>query len=250
MATSRPAGREQDLASKPRIILPPPSPNGAGAKRRGVVFDFDGTLVDSYPLIEAAFSTVMRTHALDERARALFRQSRGLPLPEQMRRISPDLWEDLVATYRQADSGLGPAQMFRGIPTLVRTLRRRGVRLGVVSCKRRALVEAELEGIGLHRYFDVVIGYEDVSPPKPAPDPLLAAIQHLQLDRVHALYVGDSLVDMETGHAARVRTVLAAWGHSADMNGEFARYRLRAHRPHQLLALIDQRSPNGHTHAA
>ena len=237
------------MAIKPEIILPSPSRNGGG-RRRGVIFDFDGTLVDSYPLIETAFSAVMRTHALDEGARQLFRQSRGLPLPEQMRRISPDLWEDLVATYRRADSRLGPAQVFRGIPTLVRTLRRRGARLGVVSCKRRALVEAELEGIGLHQYFDVIIGYEDVSPPKPAPDPLLAAIDQLEVGRGRCLYVGDSLVDMETGHAARVRTVLAAWGHSADMNGEFARYRLRAWRPRELLAMVDGLSPNGHKHAA
>jgi HAD superfamily hydrolase (TIGR01549 family) len=229
------------VASKPGIVFP----DGTNGSRRGVVFDFDGTLVDSYPLIEEAFSTVMQTHALDERARLLFRQSRGLPLPDQMRRISPDLWEDLVATYRRADSGLGPAQVFRGIPTLIRTLRRRGIRLGVVSCKRRALVEAELAGIGLQPYFDIVIGYEDVSPPKPAPDPLLAALEQLELQRDHTLYVGDSVVDMETGQAAQVRTVLAAWGHSADMNGEFSRYSLRARRPRELLGLIDDLNPNG-----
>ena len=51
--------------------------------RRGLIFDFDGTLVDSYPLIEAAFAHVMQTHRLDEAARELFRKSRGLPLPEQ-----------------------------------------------------------------------------------------------------------------------------------------------------------------------
>lgn len=238
------------MAVKPASILASPSRNGTTDRRQGVVFDFDGTLVNSYPLIEAAFGTVMRAHALDEGARRLFRQSRGLPLPEQMRRISPELWEDLVATYRQADARLGPAQVFRGIPTLVRTLRRRGTRLGVVSCKRRALVEAELEGIGLHRYFDVIIGYEDVSPPKPAPDPLLAALDQLRLRRGNCLYVGDSLVDMETGHAARVRTVLAAWGHSVEMNGEFAGYRLRALRPRELLALIDDLGPNGHQHTA
>ena len=238
------------MAATPRVILPSSSPNGAGRARRGVIFDFDGTLVNSYPLIESAFAAVMRTHALDEQARELFRRSRGLPLPEQMRQISPDLWEDLVATYRRADARLGPAQVFRGVPTLVRTLRRRGVRLGVVSCKRRALVEAELEGIGLHPYFDVIIGYEDVSPPKPAPDPLLRAIDHLGLIRASTIYVGDSVVDMQTGLAARVRTVLAAWGHSADMNGEFARYRLRALRPRELLALVDSLGPNGHKHAA
>src|SRR5207244_33561 len=65
---------------------------------------------------------------------------------------------------------------------------------------------------GLRAYFDVVIGYEDVTPPKPAPDPLLAAIGQLGLSRTHSIYVGDSMVDLETGRAARVRTVLAAGG--------------------------------------
>src|SRR5207248_6548695 len=87
-----------------------------------------------------------------------------------------------------------------------------GAPLGVVSCKRRALVEAELEAAGLRAYFDVVIGYEDVTPPKPAPDPLLVAIGQLGLSRTHSIYVGDSMVDLQTGRAARVRTVLAAWG--------------------------------------
>src|SRR5437879_13406112 len=91
---------------------------------RGLIFDFDGTLVDSYPLIEAAFAHVMRTHRLDDAARLLFRQSRGLPLPEQMRLVAPQMWEELVATYRSVDATLGHARVFRGIPTLVRQLHR------------------------------------------------------------------------------------------------------------------------------
>jgi phosphoglycolate phosphatase-like HAD superfamily hydrolase len=146
---------------------------------RGLIFDFDGTLVNSYPLIEAAFAHVMRTHRLDDSARLLFRQSRGLPLPEQMKAVAPDMWEELVATYRSVDATLGHARVFRGIPTLVRKLRQADTLLGVVSCKRRALVEAELEATGLRSFFDVVIGFEDVTPPKPAPDPLLAAIAYL-----------------------------------------------------------------------
>jgi hypothetical protein len=55
---------------------------------------------------------------------------------------------------------------------------------------------------------------------------------------------------MQTGEAARVRTVLAAWGHTAEMNGEFARYRLRALRPRDLLAHLGQLGANGHQHAA
>ncbi len=211
-----------------------------------MVFDFDGTLVDSYPLIEEAFKRVMRTHHLNEAARALFQESRGLPLPQQMQLISPKIWEDLVQTYRRADASLGCAKVFRGVPTLVRTLQRNAVRLGVVSSKRRELVEAELETIRLRRYFDVVIGYEDVTPAKPAPDPLLEAIARLRVARANTVYVGDSQVDLETGRAARVRTVLAAWGHSPEIAAAFRGRRLRVLSPRDLLELISLPDGNGH----
>src|ERR1700674_782004 len=128
---------------------------------RGLIFDFYGTLVDSYPLIEAAFAHVMRTHRLDEAARDLFRKSRGLPLPEQMHIVAPHMWEDLGATYRSVDATLGHARVFRGIRSLLRKQRQEGAPLGVVSCKRRALIEAELTSAGRRGFFDVVIGFED-----------------------------------------------------------------------------------------
>ena len=213
-----------------------------------MVFDFDGTLVDSYPLIEQAFAHVMRTHQLSDAARQLFRQSRGLPLPEQMKLIAPDAWEELVCTYREADSRLGHAKVFRGIPTLMRNLRREGVRMGVVSCKRRVLVEAELEATQLKAYFDVIIGFEDVTPPKPAPEPLLAAISRLGVTRATTLYVGDSPVDLQTGRAARVRTALATWGLPPDFRKELQNHRLRVLKPSEMLALALLKSPNGNGH--
>jgi pyrophosphatase PpaX len=237
----------------PSSKLSPTNGRSAGVSNghtRGLIFDFDGTLVDSYPLIEAAFAHVMREHRLDESARELFRKSRGLPLPEQMKLIAPQMWEELVETYRSVDTQLGHARVFRGIPTLVRRLHHAGAPLGVVSCKRRVLVEAELEAAGLRSYFDVVIGFEDVTPPKPAPDPLLAAIARLGLSRSAALYVGDSMVDLKTGRAARVRTVLAAWGLSPEFRSAFRRHRLWATRPSEMLAMVLTPNGNGHKHAA
>ena len=229
-------------------MVSPASSSGSNRNVRGVVFDFDGTLVDSYPLIERAFAEVMRAHRLDERARELFRQTRGLPLPEQMKRISPELWQDLVHTYRSADAALGHAQVFPGIPSLIRRLRRGGVRLGVVSCKRHLLVDAELEATGLRSAFEVVVGFEDVTPTKPAPDPLLHAIGRLQLGRADTLYVGDTMVDLETGRAAQVRTVLAAWGLTEDWRDAFKDHPLWATRPSDMLALVLPTPPNGNGH--
>ncbi len=234
------------MATEQRPLLRPQTSVRNG-QTRGLVFDFDGTLVDSYPLIEQAFAHVMRTHGLDDRARALFRQSRGLPLPEQMQIVAPHMWEELVATYRSIDATLGHARVFRGIPTLMRKLRQAGAPLGVVSCKRRALVEAELESAGLLAFFHVVIGLEDVTPPKPAPDPLLAAIGHLGLSRSRAVYVGDSMVDLKTGRAAHVRTVLAAWGLEPELRAAFRQHRLWATRPSEILALV-LTAPNGNGH--
>jgi pyrophosphatase PpaX len=233
------------LLSNPRTVLETPPVAAPKGHKRGVIFDFDGTLVDSYPLIEEAFAHVMQTHRLSDEARQLFRRSRGLPLPEQMKLIAPDTWEDLVCTYREADSRLGHAKLFRGIPTLVRTLHRQDVRLAVVSCKRRALVEAELEATRLRPYFNLIIGFEDVTPPKPAPEPLLAAISRLGLTRATTLYVGDSPVDLQTGKAARVRTVLATWGLSPEFRKELEKHPLRALRPSEMLALALLHWPNG-----
>ena len=145
------------------------------------------------------------------------------------------------------DATLGHARVFRGIPTLVRKLHQARAPLGVVSCKRRALVEAELEAAGLRAFFDVVIGFEDVTPPKPAPDPLLAAVARLGLSRSTAVYVGDSMVDLQTGRAARVRTVLAAWGLTPELRAGFRRHRLWATRPSEMLALV-LTPPNGNGH--
>jgi len=234
------------LRHEPELILRPPVLTaGQNGHTRGIVFDFDGTLVDSYPLIEAAFAHVMRTHNLDDPARELFRRSRGLPLPEQMKLVAPHMWEDLVQTYRSVDANLGHAQVFRGIPTLIKKLHRAGAPMGVVSCKRRALVEAELEAAGLRHFFGVVIGFEDVTPPKPAPDPLNAAIARLGLRKINTIYVGDSMVDLETGRAARVRTVLAAWGLTPELRETFRHHRLWATRPSEMLALVLNPSPNG-----
>src|ERR1700687_2000524 len=224
-----------------------PQTSVRNGQTRGLIFDFDGTLVDSYPLIEAAFAHVMRTHRLDEAARELFRKSPGLPLPEQMQIVAPHMWEELVATYRSVDATLGNARVFRGIPTLLRKLRQAGAPLGVVSCKRRALIESEVGGAVLRGFFDVVIGFEDVTPPKPAPDPLLAAIGRLGLTRSGAVYVGDSMVDLKTGRAARVRTVLAAWGLTPELRAAFRRHRLWATQPSEMLALV-LTTPNGNGH--
>jgi len=204
-----------------------------------VLFDFDGTLVDSYPLIEWAFDRVCSAFNLAPEARELFASARGLPLPEQMRRVSPELWERLTETYREVDAKQRRhARVFPGIFPVLRTAQQRGLKLGVVSSKRRLLVHHELRATGLKGYFPVVVALEDAKAAKPDPAPLRKALALMGVKPSQALYVGDTLVDMEAGGRARLHAVLATWGLppvlQSEVNGHFPK--LLA--PRDLLPLI------------
>jgi phosphoglycolate phosphatase-like HAD superfamily hydrolase len=135
------------------------------------------------------------------------------------------------------------------VPSLVQRLSAANSGLAVVSCKLRALVEAELDAAGLRKYFDVVIGFEDVDPPKPAPEPLLEAMNRLGTGRANTLYVGDSMVDLQAGESARIKTVLAAWGLAPEIRASFKHHKLWAVRPSRLLELaLALPTPNGNGH--
>jgi pyrophosphatase PpaX len=201
--------------------------------------DFDGTLVDSYPLIEWAFAQVCVAHQLAPEARERFAAARGLPLPEQMRCVSATLWEELTVTYRRLDAERGRhARVFPGILPILRQAQRQGLSLSVVSSKRRQLVLTELQASGLEAFFPVVVALEDAPAAKPHAAPLRVALQLMGIKPSQALYVGDTLVDMEAGRRARVHTMLAAWGLSpalqAQMNGHFPRLL----HPRELLPII------------
>lgn len=223
----------------PSSPLPSPLRLRLPRSLKGLLFDFDGTLVDSYPLIEWAFDQVCSTHQLAPEARALFANARGLPLPDQMRCVSPTLWEQLTETYRQVDARQRRhARVFAGIVPLLRAAQRRGLRLGVVSSKRGVLVRAELKATRLAPYFPVVVALEDARAAKPDPAPLRQALQLMGVKASDAVYLGDTLVDMEAGRRAQVKTVMATWGLTpavlAGTNGHFPK--LAA--PRELLAMI------------
>ncbi len=206
---------------------------------KGLLFDFDGTLVDSYPLIEWAFDQVCSTHRLAPEARELFANARGLPLPEQMRCVSSTLWQQLTETYRQVDARQRRhARVFTGIVPLLREARRHGLALGVVSSKRGVLVRAELNATRLAPYFPVVVALEDAAAAKPDPAPLRRALRLMGVKAAEALYIGDTVVDMEAGRRARVKAVMATWGLTpallAGVNGHFPK--LAA--PRELLPVI------------
>jgi pyrophosphatase PpaX len=182
---------------------------------RNVLFDLDGTLIDSGAIILAsmrhAATTVLEREIPDEE---LLAAVGGPGLVAQMRALDPERVDELVRVYREHNEPLhAELQACDGILDVLPTLEREGRRLGIVTAKRRATVQLAFEVIrGLERHFDVVVGADDTERHKPHPDPLLLAADRLGVDPRDCAYVGDSPFDVRAAKAARMRAIAVTWG--------------------------------------
>jgi pyrophosphatase PpaX len=179
-----------------------------------VLFDLDGTLVDSAGVILASFhhatETVLQRRFPDEQILA---QVGGSNLEAQMTLLAPDKVDELVRVYRaHNDPSYSEMACFDGMVDVLAQLKSEGRRLGVVSAKRRPTVERVFDGAGIGKYFDVVVGSDATERHKPHPDPLLKALEELGAHAEDAAYVGDSPFDMAAAKAAHVFAVAVAWG--------------------------------------
>ena len=179
-----------------------------------VLFDLDGTLVDSGAIILGSFhhatETVLQRRFPDEQIMA---QVGGSNLAEQMQLLAPDRVDELVRVYRDHnDPQYSELACFDGIVDVLAALKREGRRLGVVSAKRKPTVQRVFDGAGVGAYFDVVVGSDDTERHKPHPEPVLKALELLDAQPHEAAYVGDSPFDVAAARAAGVYAVAVGWG--------------------------------------
>jgi len=180
-----------------------------------VLFDLDGTVIDTGPLIADSFRHAVRTvlgKTIDDEEMLAY--VGGWSLREQMCRLAPDRCQELVEAYRAYNEPRHAGLEFcAGMNELLLELRTEGVRLGLATAKRRSTVEIafrylpELEGL-----FDVVVTAEDTERHKPNPEPLLLALHRLGAEPAEAAYVGDSPFDVEAAKAAGLRAIAVTWG--------------------------------------
>ena len=179
-----------------------------------VLFDLDGTLIDSGAIILASFrhatQTVLRREIPDAELAALVG---GSNIHDQMRSIDEEQVDELVRVYREHNEPLhDELEAFEGIEHVLSRLKDEGRRLGIVTAKRRKTVELAFAVLPLERYFDVVVTSDQTERHKPDPEPVLTALERLGADRSEAAFVGDSPFDVAAGKAAGVFTVAVAWG--------------------------------------
>ena len=182
---------------------------------RGVFFDFDGTLADSYPAITASVNHVRALHGLAPLDLGEVKRWVGRGAAALLARTVPagDV-EANVEAYRAHHPSVlhSGTRLLFGAAELLHLLHSRGLRLGICSNKPVAFTNDLVAHLGLAPLFDVVLGPEDVPRPKPAPDMLLAALKRLDLPADQALYVGDMTVDVETARGAGVSVWVVATG--------------------------------------
>ena len=180
-----------------------------------VLFDLDGTVIDTGPLIAESFRHAVRTvlgEPIDDEEMLAY--VGGWSLREQMYRLSPDRSQELVEAYRAYNeprhSGL---EFCAGMQELLLELHARGARLGLVTAKRRSTVEIAFGHLpGLEGLFDVIVTSEDTELHKPNPEPPLLALRKLETTPAEAAYVGDSPFDVEAAKAAGLRSIAVTWG--------------------------------------
>jgi pyrophosphatase PpaX len=181
---------------------------------RTVLFDLDGTLIDSGEIILSSFryatKTVLEQEIPDE---VLAAAVGGSNIYEQMRAFDEERAEELVRVYREHNEPLHDDLVaFEGIERVLDRLKDEGRQLGIVTAKRRRTVDLAFAILPLERYFDTVVTAEQTEHHKPHPEPVLTALDRLGAKPEEAAFVGDSPFDMGAGKAAGVFTVGVSWG--------------------------------------
>lgn len=180
-----------------------------------VLFDLDGTLIDSGPIILESMQHAVRTVL----GREVPREELGLTIGgqgivAQMQAIDAEHADELLEAYKEHNDGLHDTlEAFDELLALLPGLRAEGRKLGIVTAKRHRTVALALDRFpALREDFDIVVAHEDTDRHKPDPDPVLHAIARLGATSEDAAYVGDSPFDIQAAKSAGAYAIAVGWG--------------------------------------
>ncbi len=179
-----------------------------------VLFDLDGTVIDSGGIILASMRHAAQTVlGRDVPDYELMAAVGGPGLEHQMRELDADRVDELIDVYRAHNEPLHETlQCCPGMDAVLAQLKAEGRRLGIVTAKRRVTVELAFEHVPFGHLFDVIVGGDETKRHKPHPEPILLALERVGARPEEAAYVGDSPFDVAAGKAAGVFAVAVSWG--------------------------------------
>ncbi|MFE6622229.1 HAD family hydrolase [Streptomyces sp. NPDC057740] len=205
---------------------------------RAVVFDMDGTLLDSVPTVSRAYAEAIRSLggppvSPDEVVAGWHVGHTDLVLAHFLGRTCGPA--EVERFHAHLDPAVAELRPFPGIPALLDEVADAGLRLGVFTAATRRVALSMLAAAGIDARFDVVVAGDEVDRPKPAPDGLLLALRQLGVPAEATAYVGGAEVDLDCANAAGSLGMHARWGARAGV-------RVGAHpvaaRPYDVLSLL------------
>ncbi len=211
-----------------------------------ILFDLDGTLIDSIELILRSYEHTIAAHGKDAVDRDVILAKIGIPLWTHLGTFAdePHEVEAMMATYREwnlahHDEFVRP---FAGIDRALCGFQERGMPMAIVTSKVSDTAWRGLRLCGLAEYFDILVGSDSVERHKPDPTPVLAGCARLGVEPSVCGYVGDSVHDMVAARAAGTRAIGAGWGpfEHADLRAAGAEH--LALKPEDLVDMVAPRS--------
>ncbi len=178
-----------------------------------VVFDVDGTLLDSEDAVLLSFQKALFTiqgkmYPIEELHFAL-----GIPGYDALEQMKVDrideilhLWGDLEQKFAYT------LKLFDGITPTLSQLKKEKVKLGIITSRTREEFQSAFSPLGLNSYFEHIICAEDSAEHKPNAGPMLKYLELTQADKKEVLYIGDSVYDCDCAKGAGVDFALALWG--------------------------------------
>ena len=213
---------------------------------RAALFDLDGTLIDSIPLILDSFVHTFRHFGLPVPDRDALMRELGVPLRQSFGRMTgdPGRVAAMIDVYRDYNLAAHDARIaaFPGVLDLIHGVRARGVTVAVVTSKNRDGAWRGLRLVGLGECIDVLVSCDDVARPKPDREPVDRALERLGVAASEAVFVGDAVHDIESGRAAGVITAAALWGPFDRAAFDHQPPDVWLERPGDLLAWLDRAS--------
>ncbi|MGX6961338.1 pyrophosphatase PpaX [Vagococcus xieshaowenii] len=179
-----------------------------------VLFDFDGTLADTNHLIAQSYLHVLGKYFpgrfLTEESVV---QYNGPSLEEVFGSLDNDNAEQMIKEYREYNHAKHDEliEIFPGVQEVLANLKQHGIKLAVVSTKKKELLVHGLKFLNIYDYFDVILGNGDFTKVKPNPESLNLAIERLEATPETTLMIGDNPQDIEAANRANVRGIFVEW---------------------------------------
>ncbi len=201
---------------------------------RAILFDIDGTLLDTFDFIYGAFEYTFRVHGIASLSRDEISHLMGGPLTEVYTAMAPGHDAAALAETHRVfqENNVQLAKLFPDTIKVLDALKMQGLKLAAVTTRSVRTSVLSLEQNGIADYFDIVISAEDVARHKPDPEPIVKALHVLKIKPTDAIMVGDTTADIMAGKNAGTKTVAALYG--------FGGERLRELKPDYLIAELKE----------